>query len=686
MATELFRSYSLEKSKNSNNDVVTSGSLTLWKDTPVSPFDVGDTFQPVNSSPVLTVEKVSIKDNVVGLFNGKPVRQWEVTVEGSDETSASSTTHVKYNFNISASEKSGTMEVTNTGETPSVTIQLGANFTVPGIGQVKCVNIKGNDEYDDNGNHIWSVVYEGSDKTETLPQNTYNFNAEFTGKDANGNALNVYSGSLQSVNEGDTPTYSYHVGDTFSVPGFGVLTCTKVSGGDEYTEAGVRRWTVTYEGRNEQNKPVYVKYNFNIASDEKSGTMEITNTGNAPSVTIGIGDTFSVPGVGSVKCVNVKGNDEYDDNGNHIWTVVYEGSDKTETLPPTSYNLSFERDSSGELQKTGRMQVVQTGATPPSTIQVGSTFNVPGVGNLTCTKVSGNDDYTETGTHRWTMVYEGVLGSSDNPDDPDTPTANAKYTFSKERDAQGNTTQSGTVEISNTGANPSTTYALGSTITLPGVGSLTCTKISGADTYTDKGLRKWIVTYEGSDATQTDPDNPTATTKYTLDIENNADGITVYTGTKEITCTGEAPTISISVGGTFSVPYVGNLTCTRVHSSNDGNTWTVIIEGSRGGSSSDDPDDPETPSMPENETVINYELNGITVRTVAGEFLALRRSETPITKKSVTVYTNTVTAVASPGSTYEGGTVLSENIVKETIKSNGVVTGSYYKHTLEVEL
>ena len=346
MATELFRSYSLEKSKNSNNDVVTSGSLTLWKDTPVSPFDVGDTFQPVNSSPVLTVEKVSIKDNVVGLFNGKPVRQWEVTVEGSDETSASSTTHVKYNFNISAGEKSGTMEVTNTGDTPTITLD--------------------------------------------------------------------------------------------------------------------------------------------------------------------IGDTFSVPGIGEVFCSNVKGSDDYDDKGVRHWTVIYEGANKA---------------------------VVQ-----------------------------------------------------------------------------------------------------------------------------DRNV------------------------KYTLSIENNSDGVAVYTGTKEITCTGAAPTISTTVGRTFSVPYVGSLTCTRVQSSNDGDTWTVIIEGSRGGSSSDDPDDPETPSMPENETVINYELNGITVRTVAGEFLALRRSETPITKKSVTVYTNTVTAVASPGSTYEGGTVLSENIVKETIKSNGVVTGSYYKHTLEVEL
>ena len=89
--------------------------------------------------------------------------------------------------------------------------------------------------------------------------------------------------------------------------------------------------------------------------------------------------------------------------------------------------------------------------------------------------------------------------------------------------------------------------------------------------------------------------------------------------------------------------------------------------------------------MPDTESTIAYEINGSTVRSVAGEFIALRRSETPVTKKSITVYTSTVDAVTVPGSTYEGGIVISENISKETIKNNGVVTASYYKHSIEVE-
>ena len=75
----------------------------------------------------------------------------------------------------------------------------------------------------------------------------------------------------------------------------------------------------------------------------------------------------------------------------------------------------------------------------------------------------------------------------------------------------------------------------------------------------------------------------------------------------------------------------------------------------------------------------------VSVRSVDGELIALRRSTTPITKKTITEYTNTVAAVATPGSTYQGGTVLSESISKETIKENGVVISTYYRHTIEVE-
>lgn len=52
----LYQSHSLEKTSEG-----ISGSLTVWENSPVSPFDVGDTFTPVQGSPTLTVEKVSIK-------------------------------------------------------------------------------------------------------------------------------------------------------------------------------------------------------------------------------------------------------------------------------------------------------------------------------------------------------------------------------------------------------------------------------------------------------------------------------------------------------------------------------------------------------------------------------------------------------------------------------------------------
>ena len=102
--------------------------------------------------------------------------------------------------------------------------------------------------------------------------------------------------------------------------------------------------------------------------------------------------------------------------------------------------------------------------------------------------------------------------------------------------------------------------------------------------------------------------------------------------------------------------------------------WEFTIEGSSSGN-----------SLPDSESSITYELNGSTVRSVSGEFIALRRSDTPITKKSITVYSPSPEPIAAPGETYEGGIVTSENIIKETIKNNGSLSASYYKHSIEVE-
>ena len=62
MAEELlFRSHSISKN---NNEI--SGSLTLWEDTPNSPYDVGDIFQPFEDAPLMYVNRVNISDDVIG--------------------------------------------------------------------------------------------------------------------------------------------------------------------------------------------------------------------------------------------------------------------------------------------------------------------------------------------------------------------------------------------------------------------------------------------------------------------------------------------------------------------------------------------------------------------------------------------------------------------------------------------
>lgn len=103
--------------------------------------------------------------------------------------------------------------------------------------------------------------------------------------------------------------------------------------------------------------------------------------------------------------------------------------------------------------------------------------------------------------------------------------------------------------------------------------------------------------------------------------------------------------------------------------------WEIIIEGSAADNS----------LLPTSETSINYELNGSSVRSVSGEFIALRRSQNPIIKKNFTVYSRSAEPITSPGEIYEGGIVTSENIIKETIKKNGAVSASYFKHSIEVE-
>ena len=922
MPENLYRSYSLEKSLN-NGDVITSGTITTWEDRPVSSLDVGDKFRPVPNGPLLTVKKVNISDNVIGTIAGKPVRQWQISLEGNneDEASSASQTHILYNFSFNANERSGTMEVTNTGDAPSISLNIGDSFRVPGVGNIPCVNVKGNDTYDDNGNHIWSVTYEGSDaenEQDALSQNRYTFSIEkndsevvhsgsvsiaskgdtpilsyevgskihipgigevkcskisanddysydgshvwtvtYEGSDEDNSSeqqdealprikysfsidkdgsSSVSSGTMQVVNKGSAPVFSLSVGNTFPFPGLGNLTCTSISGDDSYSEKGTRLWTVTYEGIIEQ--PTHPKYSFSIDKDSSSsfssGTMQVTNEGNSPNLSINIGESFNVPGLGNITCTNISGSDEYSESGIRRWNITYESSNKFVQL--IKYSFSIDKDGKSST-KSATMQVINEGSSPTLSLDVGQAFNVPGLGDITCTSISSSDEYSDSGIRIWNTTYEGSIEQVQQPkyslalhkdgslaatsgsmqviNEGDTPTLSinigqtfnvpglgeitctnisasdeysdsgarrwvvtyegsdealhqVKYSFSIDKDG-ASSISSGSMQVINEGESPTLSLNIGQTFSIPGIGDMTCINISGSDEYSESGLRIWTVTYEGAIEQTQQPkysfsiekDGKSSISSGTIQVINEGDtptlnpqigGTLTIPGLGEVTCTsitandeysesgtrrwivtyesnteqtqhtkysfsikkdgdssvssasmqvvseGDTPTLSLNVGQNFNVPGLGEITCTNItandeYSESGTRIWTVTYEGSTesqtsggedsgssGGSGSSDD------SSTANEENVSYELNGITVRTVTGELLVLRRSQTPISKKSITVYNNSESRLTTIGSEYNNqGIAISENISKETIKVNGNVTKTQYKHVIEVE-
>lgn len=199
MADELYNSYSLEKTADE-----ISGSLTIWENEPQSPYDIGDTFSPV-PGVTLNVKKVNISDNVIGKLNGKPFRQWQVTIEGSSEEQGSGDTNIKYSFSVSAEETSGSMEVTNKGSTPTLSLQIGDNFNVPGLGSVKCTSIKAGNSYNENGVQTWSVTYEGSESDSESSSSSDSDSDETVSYELNGITVRTVAGEFLALRRLTTP-------------------------------------------------------------------------------------------------------------------------------------------------------------------------------------------------------------------------------------------------------------------------------------------------------------------------------------------------------------------------------------------------------------------------------------------------------------------------------------------------
>ena len=572
MPDALYNSYSFEKSL-SESGVITSGVMTTWENSPVSSLDVGDKFRPIPNGPLLTVKKVNINDNVIGTKDGKPFRQWQISVEGDNgkDVSVDTETHILYNFNFNAEGHTGTMEVSNTGDSPSVTVEIGQSFNVPGIGLIPCINIRGSDAYDENGNHVWTVVYEGSDvqdaqSDEALPENKHSFSIE---QDDYGNTIKT--GSVSIANEGDTPSLSYQVGSSLNIPGLGNVTCSKISASDDHSN-GTHIWTVTYEGSNtltEQQGEILpkVKYSFAIDKDGtssiKSGSMQVINAGNAPTFSLSIGDTFQFPGLGNLTCVNISGNDEYTNNNTRIWTVTYEGV--IENTHNTKYSLSINKDGSSSVS-SGSMQVINEGNRPIFSLNVGDEFNVPGLGNITCTSVSASDEVSDGGVRRWTVTYEGTNKAIQQ----------VKYSFSVDKNGTSSI-KSGSMQVVNIGNTPTLSLQIGDTLFIPGIGDLICSNIYASDEVTDSGQHVWTVTYEGTI-------EHSQQTKYSLTIDK-AGSSSVSSGSMQVFNSGDTPNLSLNVGETFTIPGLGDVTCTSISASDEysdsgSRQWNVVYESS----------------------------------------------------------------------------------------------------------
>ena len=200
MADKLYNSHSLEKTSDE-----ISGSLTIWRDTPTSPYEIGDSFSPVDGV-TLNVKKVNISDNVIGELNGKPFRQWQVVIEGSSEEQGSSgDTNIKYNFSVSNDETSGSMEVTNKGSSPTLTLEIGDNFNVPGLGSIKCTSIKASNSYNENGVQTWSVTYEGVTGSNSSSSGSSSSDDETISYEFNGVTVRTVAGEFLALQRSNTP-------------------------------------------------------------------------------------------------------------------------------------------------------------------------------------------------------------------------------------------------------------------------------------------------------------------------------------------------------------------------------------------------------------------------------------------------------------------------------------------------
>ena len=213
-------------------------------------------------------------------------------------------------------------------------------------------------------------------------------------------------------------------------------------------------------------------------------------------------------------------------------------------------------------------------------------------------------------------------------------------------------------------------------------------------------FRQWLVTLDGyinhSKALQTEDETAPGViiNSYSVDVEKLENDDTLFQISIETINYGQEPVIIYSIGDTeASSAFFSDIpgaplpfTCTSYSYSDSFNelnmhVWTVVYKGFALLPHEQEGDDEQD----DEDTSISYEINGSGIYTVDGNIIALRRSEAPIVKKTFTKYSDSSDRITTPGAVYQGGIVLSESIIKETINSSYAVAKTYYKHTIEIE-
>lgn len=194
-----------------------------------------------------------------------------------------------------------------------------------------------------NVDRIWLVSVSGKIRPQeetvnpldgTVSDVAHTVGHSYTSKTKDGKTTRSGSLSLWAT----TPTSPYEIGDDFSpVPGGPSIAVTEISITDQVIGKALdgklrRLWKISITGDEDSaTGSTTVNYTFSRSKEERGyilirGSMTKTSTSAAAPTMPAIGDSFTVPYVGTVICTKVSGTQEAPPEDPPTWSVTVEGA------------------------------------------------------------------------------------------------------------------------------------------------------------------------------------------------------------------------------------------------------------------------------------------------------------------------------------------------------------------------